>query len=143
MSHVAPGGSACSEATYGLDISRAVTIVVGARPTLATDGSPLTGWIDSGAAPAVAVLFLDGTVACTVGAPATGTNGVELYGYSSLRARWCWIPYLHNAADIPIFSAFQSWCGEVDKLGIYSRIAVAGIATAGVVTATLIPLARS
>lgn len=143
MAHVAATGSSCAESTFGFAMDLLVFTLVGARPTLATDGVSIAPWTVSGSAPNVAVLFLDGTVACTVGAPATGLNGVELYGYAAGRAKWCWIPFIHNGADVPIFSALQSWCQEVDKLGIYSRLAVAGIATAGVVTATFIPLARS
>lgn len=143
MAHVAPTGSSCAESTFGFAMDLLVFTLVGARPTLATDGVSIAPWTVSGSAPNVAVLFLDGTLPCTVGVPVGGFNGVELYGYAAARAKWCWIPFIHNGADVPIFSALQSFCQEVDKLGVYSRLAVAGIPTAGIVTATFIPLARS
>lgn len=147
MSHMGSLSGCCDDdgLTCGFDESLAVTIpLAGTRPSSAEDGVDITGWRDSaGCAASEAQLFLDGTLACTVAG--LGDNGVELFAYVTINSvgRWRWIPYVHNGASIPIFGPDQGWLQQMSNLGLYERLCLVGVASAGTVTGKFVPLKRS
>jgi hypothetical protein len=135
------GGSGSSGASVcGLDHDKTLTTaLLGARPTTAVQGVATAPWLDgAGCTPKNAELFLEGTLACVVDGP--DAHGVELYGYDATLAKWVWIPFLHNRESIPIFAPGIAWQQLVVAIGVYSRLAVVGIPTAGVVTAKFVPV---
>lgn len=142
-------GSGCCDGegvlTCGFDDALKKTMVLAAtRPTTAADGVDITSWRDvDGCAPSVFQLFLDGTAPCIING-LDSANGVELFGYVTVDGvgKWRWIPYVHNGAPIPILSAAIGWLQEMQRLGLYERLSIVGVPTAGVVTATFIPLKR-
>jgi len=122
--------------------AKAVTFAVTAtRPTSDSDGVDITGWrLTAGYVycPGVAVLRLQGSAALTLASPTDGLDGPELWGYRD--AAWWRLGYLNNGLDILIVGADQGFAAEVDFVGVFDRIAVAGTPSAGSVTAILTPL---
>lgn len=116
------------------------TVAVSAtRPILSSDGVSVTHWRANGAfAPPLAVVFLDGSTAQTITVPTGGSEGVELWGYRL--STWWKIGFLHNAADIVIAGASQGFAQEVNILGVFERLAVAGTPSSGTTQASFAPI---
>ncbi len=112
--------------------------VVGARPTVAGDGVDITPWRKSAYTPELALVQLTGTLAASLLAPATGNDGVELWGY--VNGIWCFMGALKGGAAIAIVGATQGHAEEVQHVGIATRLAIAATVSAGVVTATFTPI---
>lgn len=119
-----------------LVVSVAVTAT---RPTVAGDGVDITGWRANGIfAPPLAALFIDGTIAQTVDAPTGGANGAELWGYRL--SQWWRLGYLNDGAAIEIAGGVQGYAQEINILGIFERLAVAGTPSAGTTLAKMAPI---
>lgn len=125
---------------FALLTNRIVAIpVTAARPSIVTDGADVTSWRADGTyASRLASLFIGGTVACTITSPTGGASGVELWGYRL--AAWWRIGYLNDGADIAITSATQGYATQVDTLGVFDRLAIAGTASAGVASSQAAPV---
>lgn len=124
-----------------LNAGKLVTMpVTAARPVAAGDGVDITNWRVTGLfGPPLASVMLGGTLAANVSSPTGGANGVEVWGY--VQTAWWLIGYLNNGADVPLAGAGQGFAQEMDVIGIFERLAIAGTPSAGVVTATLVPMA--
>jgi hypothetical protein len=120
--------------------SALVTMAVSAtRPAASTDGVDIMPWRANGLfAPPLAGMFISGSVALTLQAPAGGVRGVELYGWRL--SKWWLIGYLNDGADIVINGAGLGYAQEVNILGIFERLCVVGVPTTGTVTASFAPV---
>ncbi|MBA2718943.1 MAG: hypothetical protein H0U52_06850 [Chloroflexi bacterium] len=113
--------------------------VTAARPALITDGSDITSWRTGGAySPTRAAMFVDGTVAASFDSPTGGASGAELWGYRL--SQWWLIGYLNNGTAVPIVGNLQGFSQEIDIIGIFDRLAVAGIPSAGAANVQMAPI---
>lgn len=113
--------------------------VVATRPSAAGDGVDISSWRSSGNfSNPVAAVFVDGSQAQTVDSPTGGSSGVELWGYRF--SQWWLLGFLNNKTAIPIAGAAQGFAQQVDVIGIFERLAVAGTVSGGAATAKLVPL---
>jgi hypothetical protein len=113
--------------------------LTGARPASPTDGVDLAAWKSGGAyGPVTAQIYLDGTAAATIAAPAGGAAGVELWAFRL--GQWWLVGVLHAGAPIPIASATLGATERIDDVGGFDRLFLAGTPSAGTVTAQLVPL---
>lgn len=119
-----------------------VSVVVSiTRPSGEGDGIDITSWrISTGGqkGPAICALFLEGSEALTLESPTGGLDGPEIWGWRL--SAWWRLGYLNNGLPIPIVSSTQGFATQIDGVGIFDRIAIAGTPTAGSVTANLIPI---
>lgn len=108
------------------------------RPAAAGDGVDIKFWRTNNQFSAgMAAVFLSGTAPATVNAPA-GALGAELWGYAM--TKWWLAGVLHDGLDIPIIGASQGFMQQLSILGIFERLAVAATVSAGIVTATFVPV---
>lgn len=115
------------------------SVAVAARPSAGSDGVDITSWRTNGLfSPRYAVVHLDGSTAQTLQSPAGGSDGPELWGYRL--SQWWRIGVLYNGADIPIAGASQGFALRVDVVGIFERLAIASVPSAGSCTASLVPI---
>ena len=113
--------------------------VAAARPAVAGDGVDITSWRTSGQfSGPLAAIFLDGSQAQTINSPTGGASGVELWGYRL--SQWWLIGYLNAGTAIPVVGVDQGFAAEVNVIGIFDRLAVAGTPSAGTTTAKLVPM---
>jgi len=115
--------------------------VTATRPSSASDGMDVTSWraaVGYAFGPVTAALFLEGTVALTLSSPTGGLDGPEIWGYRF--EKWWRAGYLNNGLDIEIVGADQGFATEVDLVGIFDRLAVAGTPSVGEATANLVPI---
>lgn len=126
----------------GLLAQQLVTVAVSAtRPSTGAHGVAVDGWRSAGSFSSPrATAFLTGDQAMTIGSPTGGANGVELWGYNAGIGKWFLIGYLNNGSVIPIVGAAQGFAQEVDVIGVFDRIAVAGTPSVGAATAQLAPI---
>lgn len=120
--------------------NKLVNVAVSAnRPTNAGDGVSILDWRTNGEfSSPIAALFLDGTVAQTISSPTGGNDGVELWGYRL--SQWWLIGVLNDGADIVIVGSGQGRALEVDIIGIFEDLAIAGTCSAGSNMAGLAPI---
>jgi hypothetical protein len=122
--------------------SKLVTVAVSAtRPTTAGDGVAVTSWqwpALGNAAPSGAVLFLDASEALTLASPTGGSDGPEVWGYRL--STWWRLGYLNNSIDIVIVGPAQGFAAELNIIGVFDRLAIAGTPSAGTVTASIAPI---
>jgi hypothetical protein len=112
--------------------------LTGARPSSPTDGVDLSSWKTGGAYGPVSIeIYFDGTTAATIGVPAGGTLGVELWGWKL--GQWWVLAPLNAGAVIPIASDTLGAAVEVDGVGGFDRLFVAGTMSAGAGTAQFVP----
>jgi len=112
--------------------------LTGARPGSPTDGVDLTSWKTGGVyGPVSAAIYFDGTAGATIGVPGGGVLGVELWG--SKLGQWWLIRALRAGASIPIVSDTLGATEQIDEIGGFDRLFVAGTASAGTVTAQFVP----
>jgi hypothetical protein len=112
--------------------------LTGNRPASAADGVDLATWKSGGAyGPVTAQIYLDGTAAATIAAPAGGSAGVELWGFKL--DQWWLVDVLHAGASIPIASDTLGDTERIDDIGAFDRLFVAGTPSAGAVTARFVP----
>lgn len=117
------------------------TQVSATRPSISTDGVDITNWrTTSPYAPPLAALMLVGTAAANVSSPTGGSNGAEVWGYVTAQSEWFLIGYLNSQTAVPIVGSAQGYAQEIDVIGIFDRLAVAGTVSAGTVTAKLAPI---
>lgn len=118
-----------------------VSLNVGARPALAADGIDIVPWQGSRydqATPDSALCFLTPTNAgATVTAP-VGGEGVELWGYAF--GAWWLIDVLHGGNTITLTSATQGAVMRIVKFGGFTKLAIAGVVSAGTVAYKFCPL---
>lgn len=109
------------------------------RPTTAVDGQSITSWRVNGAfSMPLAAVMIDGDQALTLSSPTGGTEGVELWGY--VLGQWWRIGVLHNGADIPIAGNLQGFVQQIQIIGIFERLCIAGTLSAGNAVAKLAPI---
>jgi hypothetical protein len=122
-----------------LDNKLVQVAIAAARPTTALHGVDVTSW-RTGVffSSQMAALLVDGDQAMTIASPTGGALGVELWGYRL--AQWWRIGYLNDGASIDIAGNLQGYAAEVDIIGIFDRIAVAGTPNVGAAIAKLIPI---
>jgi len=109
------------------------------RPDDAGDGVAITTWrINGKFSPTRAALFLDGSAAATITAPTGGAEGPELWGY--VQGQWWFVGYLNRGADVFIVDADRGFAQEIDVIGIFERLCVAGTQSAGAVAVKLAPI---
>lgn len=113
------------------------TAVVGARPAAAGDGVDITAWRSGSYAPRVAMVLIDGDQALDIAALG-GSAGVELWGL--ILAKWKLIGFLHASATIPIVDATHGYAEELDDLGAFTRLAIAGTPSIGAATYGFVPM---
>lgn len=112
---------------------------VGARPTLASDGVDILHWRTNGEfSTPLAALLIDGSLAMTIGSPAGGADGVELWGYRL--AQWWRIGVVNDGQDVPIVGPGQGFGQAINVVGVFERLAISGTPSAGAATAILIPI---
>lgn len=117
-------------------------LTIGARPALITDGVDITTWRpDSKRSPRLVQMFISGTGAASITEPASGTIGVELWGYTL--GQWWLIGALNSGAAIPIVGATQGFAQSLNEIGDFDRLAVAGTVSAGTATVVFAPLERN
>jgi hypothetical protein len=112
--------------------------LTGARPALGADGVDLASWRTGGYGPVEAAVYLDGTAAVSIGAPAGGTLGVELWGFKL--GQWWLIGALNGGAAIPIASDTLGATVQINEIGGFDRLFVAWTISAGTGTAQFVPL---
>lgn len=113
--------------------------LTGLRPSAQTDGVDLSIWKTGGAyGPVSAALYFDGTDAAGVGAPTSGGLGVELWGFKL--AQWWLIDVLNDGAPISIVSDSLGSTAQVDGVGGFDRLFIAGAVSAGAASALFVPL---
>ena len=109
------------------------------RPSSGSDGVDITSWRTGGAfSSPLATVFVDGSQAANVTSPTGGSNGVELWGFRL--SQWWLIGYLNNGSAIPVVGDTQGFAQEIDVVGVFDRLAVAGTMSAGSGTAKLVPM---
>lgn len=120
--------------------SQLVTVAVAAaRPSLAGDGVDITSWRTNGEfSSRMAALFLDGSAAQTLTSPTGGTKGVELWGYRL--SQWWLIGIINNGEDVVIVGTGQGFACEIDVVGIFEKLAIAGTPSTGSCQASLAPI---
>jgi hypothetical protein len=115
---------------------------IGARPAVAADGVDITSWRpDSKRSPRLVQAFIAGSAAASITEPASGTIGVELWGYAL--SQWWLLGALNDGAAIPIVSATQGFAESLNEIGDFDRLAVAGTVSAGTATYVFAPLERN
>jgi len=113
--------------------------LTGARPTSPTDGVDLATWKTGGAyGPVSLVIYFDATAPATIAAPAGGSTGVELWGFSL--GLWWLIAVLNAGLPIPIASDTLGSAEQLDGVGGLDRLFVAGTLSAGSCSAQFAPL---
>ncbi len=113
--------------------------LTGARPGSPTDGVDLATWKLGGAyGPVSVAIYLDGTAAASIAAPAGGTLGVELWGFKL--GQWWLIQALNAGAPVPIVSDTLGSTVRLDDVGDFDRLFVAGTTSAGTGAARFVPL---
>jgi hypothetical protein len=113
--------------------------LTGARPVSATDGVDLSTWKSGGAyGPVSAVIYFDGTAPTAVAAPTGGTLGVELWGFKL--GQWWLIDVLNSGVQILIVSDTLGNTEQVEGVGGFDRLFVAGTISAGAGTAQFVPV---
>lgn len=111
----------------------------GARPAAPTDGADLATWKVGGAyGPSSVAIYLDGTAPATIAAPAGGSLGVELWGFKL--GQWWLIGSLNASVAIPVASDTLGSVVQLEGIGGFDRLFVAGTPSAGTVSAQLVPL---
>jgi hypothetical protein len=108
----------------------------GNRPAAATDGVDLASWRSGTYGPIAVQVYLGGSAAASVTAPAGGA-AVEVWGFKL--GAWWRVATLGGGAQIPIAGPGQGATERVDYLGGFDRLFVAGTASAGTVTAQFVP----
>lgn len=122
-----------------LDNKLVQVTITAARPALATDGVDVTSWRTNLFFSAqMAEVLIDGDGAMTITVPTGGAGGVELWGYRL--SQWWRIGFLNDGADIVIVGDLQGYAAQVDLIGTFDRIAIAGTPSAGTAIAKLIPI---
>lgn len=119
-------------------LSVAVSIT---RPSGVNDGVDITSWrmlAGGQMGPAVCAAFMDGSEALTINSPTGGLDGPEIWGWRL--SQWWRLGYLNNGLPIIIVSATQGFATQIEGVGIFDRLAVAGTPTVGTVTTKLIPI---
>ena len=76
-------------------------------------------------------------MAASVTQPAGGTVGVEVWGFKL--GQWWRVAVLNGGNAVPIVSNTLGESERVDFLGGFDRLFVAGVASAGAVTAQFVP----
>lgn len=119
--------------------AKMVTVAVGARPVAALDGVDITPWRVNGIyGTPLAAVMMNGTAAASVTGPSGSGLGAELWGYA--QTKWWLIGYLNNGSSVPIVANGQGFAQELDVIGIFDRLAIAGDVSAGAATASLAPM---
>lgn len=116
---------------------------IGARPSLSTDGLDVTSWREGPGtfAPPSFEIFIDGAGASSLAAPATGSLGVELWGYVASRNSWYFLASLNKGVAVPVIGAGQGYAEIATlPLGDHDRLAVAATVTGAAVTASFGPI---
>ncbi len=109
------------------------------RPTSALHGVDVMHWRANGVfAPVLACLFLDGTLAATLTSPTDGTSGVELWGYRL--SQWWRLGYINDSVDVELAGNLQGFAQQLDVIGVFERLCIAGTVSAGAATAKLAPI---
>lgn len=110
-----------------------------ARPTLATDGVDVLSWRTNGdfSGP-IAAIFLDGDQAMTIAPPTGGTLGPELWGYRL--AQWWRIGYVNDGQDVSIAGNLQGFVQQMNIIGVFERLCVAGTPSIGAAVAKIAPI---
>jgi len=113
--------------------------ITGARPTRSTDGADLVTWKTGGAyGPISVAIYLDGSATATVTSPTGGAIGVELWGFKL--GQWWLIDVLNLGAPIAIVSDTLGATEQLDGVGGFDRLFVAGTLSAGNATAMFVPI---
>ena len=122
-----------------IDAKLVQVAITATRPSTALHGVDVTSW-RTGVffSSQMAALLVDGDRAMTIASPTLGANGVELWGYRL--SQWWRIGYLNDGQSIDIAGDLQGYATEVDIIGIFDRIAIAGTPSAGTAVAKLIPI---
>lgn len=135
-----PGGTVSTRSLVAQLADRLVQhLITGTRPVLATDGVDLATWKTGGAyGPVSAAIYFDGSAPATLTAPTGGAIGVELWGLKL--GQWWLIGALNAGAAIVIVSETLGSTLQVEGVGGFDRLFVAGTSSAGAATAQLVPL---
>lgn len=113
--------------------------VAAARPTTDEDGVSILSWRTNGEfSGPIACVFIDGSLASTLDAPTDGANGPELWGYRL--SQWWRIGYVNDGQAIELAGNLQGYVQEMNVIGIFERLCIAGTASAGAVVAKLAPI---
>lgn len=122
-----------------LNIPAAVNgVVLATQPINPGDGADITPWRTNNLFSAgIGSVFIVGA-ACTITKPTGGVGGVELWGYAM--SKWWFAGVLHDGADIPIVGVNQGFMQQLEVLGSFERLCVAGFFSAGAPTVTFVPI---
>lgn len=113
--------------------------LTGARPVAKTDGVDLSTWKTGGAYGPIAVaIYFDGSESATIASPAGGAIGVELWGLKL--GQWWLIDALNHGVAIPIASDTLGSTAQLDGVGGFDRLFVAGSISAGSGAALFVPM---
>jgi len=113
--------------------------LTGSRPTSPTDGVDLAAWKTGGAyGPVSVVIYFDGTAPAAIAAPAAGSTGVELWGFSL--GLWWLIAVFNAGVAIPIASDSLGSVEQLDDVGGFERLFVAGTVSSGSASVQFAPL---
>lgn len=109
------------------------------RPSGGSDGVSIAGWLTNGTySSPIAALFIDGSAALVLSSPTGGAAGAELWGYRL--SQWWRIGYINDGDDVGIVGTAQGFAQQLDIIGVFDRLCVAGTASTGTATAKIAPI---